>query len=206
MISAAGEASYYYKDYKLISGFFSRAQGQMAVSMSLWLAREGAIYSVAEFTAVNSQLSIWIFLQVSAGHERLHPVLSEDKRSSPHPLQEEASDHTHSDISDKKGAWDSTVRERRPSSLGLLASPQIPTRAYFLWLAWSRKTYWIHYGDGGEKQGRDLTLVTDAGQMWKGSLTFTVSSFIPTVKKWLLKSAWSYGEKDENIKRNGIVS
>lgn len=58
MISAAGEASYYYKDYKLISGFFSRAQGQMAVSMSLWLVRGGATYSVAEFTAVNSQLSI----------------------------------------------------------------------------------------------------------------------------------------------------
>lgn len=41
-----------------------------------------------------------------------------------------------------------------------------------------------------------LTLVTDAGQIWKGSLIFTASSFIPTVKKWFLKSAWSCGKRN----------
>jgi len=30
---------------------------------------------------------------------------------------------------------------------------------------------------------------------------FTVSSFIPTVKKWLLKSAWSCKEKTETVKK-----
>lgn len=41
-----------------------------------------------------------------------------------------------------------------------------------------------------------LTLVTDAGQIWNGSLIFTASSFIPTVKKWFLKSAWSCGKRN----------
>lgn len=44
---------------------------------------------------------------------------------------------------------------------------------------------------------QELTLVTDAGQIWNGSLIFTASSFIPTVKKWLRKSAWSWGKNRE---------
>lgn len=42
---------------------------------------------------------------------------------------------------------------------------------------------------------KDLTLVTDAGQIWDGSFIFTASSFIPTVKKWFRKSAWSCGTR-----------
>lgn len=36
------------------------------------------------------------------------------------------------------------------------------------------------------------TLVTDTGQMWKGSLGDTISSFIPGLKECVCRSAWSW--------------
>jgi hypothetical protein len=68
-----------------------------------------------------------------------------------------------------------------------------------IWL-WAERLVCFTLGVRVKEQRRKPTLVTDAGQMWKGSLIFTVSSFIPTVKKWLLKSAWSCRKKEEILK------
>lgn len=88
----------------------------------------------------------------------------------------------------------------RPSLLGIVLQQSLYAHISAERLIWSTLEADV------KNEGRKLTLVTDAGQRWKGSLIFTVSSFIPTVKKWLRKSAWSCRKKRRQILKAPVLS
>lgn len=170
---------------------FMSTNGRLSV-MSI---REGGTCSVAEFTAINS-VSRRHLPPSHYRHKRLHSVLSEDKWCSPtHYKRKHLIKLAPWCKWPKRELKNRAGLQRKPSFLGLLGIEAISSG----WLGTERLTMWSTSEVEVRSRGGMLTLVTDAGQMW---LMFTVSSFIPTVKKWLLKSAWSCRRKTETVKKH----
>lgn len=170
--------------------FFSWAQtnGRLRI---MRLIREGDTYSVVEFIAINSVSH----RQLPLGHKHLHSVLSEDNWCSP--------THYKRRHLIKLAPWCTWPKRELKTGLGCRGSPLswvYVALSLFprVGLGIETLTMWSTPEVEVRSRGGMLTLVTDAGQMW---LMFTVSSFIPTVKKWLLKSAWSCREKTETVKK-----